>query len=347
MASGSVTEAAHVLIRVETDDGLVGCAEAVSRSMIYGESQASIVAAVDSWFAPALIGLSPFETESAHAVLRAVVANETTKGAIDIALHDLRGKALGVPTWQLLGAASPSLRVTRMLGMGTASEVVAEALSARAEFGIGSFKVKVDSDIRESLSLLSSLREELGDDALLYLDANQSLAAEDVIAARGALQDLKVAFLEEPIPAADVVGRTRIAQTVPIPIMADESARSLESAAVQLTVGSARALSIKTARTGYTESARILGVARGLHCRTVLGSQGDSAIGAIASTTFGAAFAATAQEPAELDYFLGLGDQLVVTAPTIVEGRISVDRDLAGNGVQIDEDKLAHYRVDG
>jgi L-alanine-DL-glutamate epimerase-like enolase superfamily enzyme len=79
----------------------------------------------------------------------------------------------------------------------------------------------------------------------------------------------------------------------------------------------------------------------------VLGSQGDSAIGAIASTTFGAAFAATAQEPAELDYFLGLGDQLVVTAPTIVEGRISVDRDLAGNGVQIDEDKLAHYRVDG
>lgn len=346
MASGVVSEAAHVLIRIETDDGSIGSAEAVSRSMIYGESQASIVEAVKAWFSPGLIGLDPFETESAQAVLRAVVGNETAKGAIDIALHDLRGKLAGMPTWRLLGAAAPSLRITRMLGMGTPSEVVAEALEAKHDYGIGSFKVKVDADMEAALTLLSSLRRELGDGALLYLDANQSLMAEAVIAARSQLTDLAIEFLEEPIPATDVVGRARIAAAVPIPLMSDESARTVETAAVQLTTGSARALSIKTARTGFTESARILGLARGLHCRTVIGSQGDSAIGALSSVSFGAAFESTANEPAELDYFLGLGDQLVAEMPTLENGRILIDPHAIGNGVVIDEDKLTHYRVD-
>ncbi len=346
MASGTVSEAAHVLIRIETDEGVTGVAEAVSRSMIYGESQASIVEAVRSWFAPGLIGLDPFTTESAQSVLRSVVANETTKGAIDIALHDLRGKAVGQPTWRLLGAAAPSLRVAHMLGMGGVAEVVAEAVAARDEHGIEAFKVKVDADLESGLRLLAALRAELGPDAVLYTDANQSLTAEAVIGGLGRMTELGVEFLEEPIPATDVVGRSRIAASGGVPIMADESARTVETAAVQLTAGSARALSIKPARTGYTESSRILGLARGLHGRTIIGSQGDSAIGTITSATFGAAFESTAREAAELDYFFGLGDQIVTSSPVISEGRIRVDPSIPGNGVEIDDDKLAHYRVD-
>ena len=346
MATGVISEAAHVLVRVETDEGLTGVAEAVSRPMIYGESQASIVEAVRAWFAPRLIGLDPFETEAAQRVFRSVAGNETTKGALDIALHDLRGKAVGQPTWRLLGAAAPELRVTRMLGTGEVAEVVDEATTAAAEHGIDSFKVKVDTDLRTGLVLLRALRRELGERALLYLDANQSLTAEAVVAALPELAALGVEFLEEPIAETDLVGRSRIAAAGPIPTMCDESARTVEAAAVQLTAGSARAVSVKPARTGFTESARLLGLAHGLHARTVVGSQGDSAIGTITSATFGAAFDATAREPAELDFFLGLDDQIVAKPPAITNGRIEVDRDRPGNGVEIDEDKLAHYRID-
>jgi L-Ala-D/L-Glu epimerase / N-acetyl-D-glutamate racemase len=347
MATGVISEAAHVLIRIETDEGLCGAAEAVSRSMIYGESQASIVEAVRSWFAPGLIGLDPFQTEAAQRVLRAVAGNETTKGALDIALHDLRGKAVGQPTWRLLGAAAPSLRVTRMLGTGEVAAVVDEATTAAADHGIDSFKVKIDTDLRAGLVLLRALRQELGESALLYLDANQSLTAEATVAALPDLAELGVEFLEEPIAETDLVGRSRIAASGAVPIMSDESARTVEAAAVQLTAGSARALSVKPARTGFTESARLLGLARGLHARTVIGSQGDSALGTITSATFGAAFDSTAREAAELDFFLGLGDQIVTTSPAIANGRIAIDPDTPGNGVEIDEDKLAHYRVDG
>lgn len=346
MANGVISAAAHVLIRVETDEGLTGVAEAVSRSMIYGESQASIVEAVRSWFAPALIGLDPFETEAAQTVLRSVAANETTRGAIDIALHDLRGKAVSEPTWRLLGAAAQSLRVTRMLSMGDLPSVLAEATAAKTEYGIGSFKVKVDADFDASIVLLRALRRELGDSATLYVDANQSLTAAVVIGGLARLEELGIEFLEEPIAETDLVGRARIAAAASVPIMCDESARTVESAAVQLTAGSARALSIKPARTGFTESARILGLARGLHARTIIGSQGDSAIGTITSTTFGAAFSATAREAGELDYFLGLADQIVTTAPEISNGLIHVNQVAPGNGVEIDEQKLAHYRID-
>lgn len=345
MATGTVTEAAHVLVQITTDEGVTGVAEAMSRPMIYGESQASIVEAVHAWFAPGLVGLDPFETEAAQRVLRSVVANETAKGAVDIALHDLRGKILGQPTWRLLGAAAPSLRVTRMLSTGEPAAVVASAADAKQQHGIDSFKVKVDSDLRAALELLEALRAELGPSALLYIDANQSLSAEDVIGAAGRLLDIGVTLLEEPIPATDFVGRARIA-ALGFAIMCDETARTVEAAALQLTAGSGRALSVKPAGSGFTEGARILGLARGLSSRTLIGSQGDSAIGTIASTTFGAAFDATAGEPAELDYYLGLGDQLVANIPVIADGRIAVDPTIPGNGVVIDDDKLAHYRVD-
>lgn len=346
MANGVVTAAEHVLIRVETDDGLTGVAEAVSRPMIYGESQSSIVAAVNSWLGPAIIGLDPFATETAQTLQRSVVANETAKGAIDIALHDIHGKALNVSTWRLLGAASTTLQVTHMLGMGDATEVITEATTAKAQFGVDSFKVKVDADLGAGIELVAALRRELGDSANLYIDANQSLNAEAVLRSLPRLEELGIDLLEEPIAETDLIGRARIAAISGAPIMCDESARTVESAAAQLTAGSARAISIKPARTGYTESARILGLARGLHARTVIGSQGDSALGTITSATFGAAFESTMREPAELDYFLGLADHIVTNVPKISDGLIHIEPAAVGNGVEIDEQKLARYRVD-
>lgn len=346
MATGDVTEAAHVLLRVHTDEGLTGVAEAVSRPMIYGESQQSIAAAVRHWFEPALLGADPCNVEQAQWVLATVAANETAKGALDIALHDIRGKADGRATWQLLGGAHRSLRVTRMLSMDTTEAVVAEAVEAHESLGVTSFKVKIDNDVAAGVALLGTLRERLGPTAMLYADANQSLTLTNALRFLRETEPMDIAFLEEPVSGEDVVARARIAAASPVPVMADESARTVTQAGRQLTAGSARAVSVKTARTGYTESARILGLAQGLHCHTVIGSQGDSALGAITSATFGAAFSATSREPAELDYFLGLGDQIVANVPTVEGGLLHIDDAIAGNGVRLDEDKLAHYRID-
>ena len=343
--SGTLHNAEHVLVRVHTDEGLVGIAEAVARPFIYGESQASIVAAIKLWFEPALIGTDPFAVEDARARVTWVIANNTAHGAIDIALHDLRGKATGQPSWRLLGGSGAPLRITRTLVLGEPEQLVDEAVRAANESGISSFKIKVGGDVRSDVARVAAVRKAVGDGAHIYVDANHGWRAEQAIRALSQMMAYDVDLAEEPNPAEDRIGRQRIAQQVPIPIMADESVPTLADAARELTTGAARALCIKITRTGFTESARLVALAGALGARTVLGGAADSMIGASAGVAFGSAFPSVAKEPAELDYHAVFADQLVVE-PLLVRDGVLTPSQRPGIGVEIDEDKLRRYRID-
>jgi L-Ala-D/L-Glu epimerase len=344
-ASGTLHCAEHVLVRIHTDEGPIGVSEAVVRSFVYGESQASIVEAIRLWFEPALIGADPFAVEEINARISWVVANNTVHGAIDIALHDIRGKATGLPSWRLLGGDGKQMRVTRILTMGNPDEAGEEAAEAASLHGIGSFKVKVGGDPVEDVARIAGVRKAVGEKAHIYVDANHGWNAEEAIRALTMMSDYNIDLVEEPSPAADSIGRRRLTMHVPIAVMADESAPTLADAARELTSGSARALSIKTTRTGFTESARLVALARALGARTLIGSQADGMIGAAASLAFGSAHPWVAREPGELDYFTVLTDQIVTEPLEIQNGRLS-PLQRPGNGVDVDEDKLRHYRID-
>lgn len=105
-ASGEVTAADHVLVRITTDDGLVGVGEAPPRPCTYGETAASVVAAIRDLFAPVLVGADPFARERIRTDLFRTVANNAAKGAVDTALWDLVGQACGQPVHVLLGHAA-------------------------------------------------------------------------------------------------------------------------------------------------------------------------------------------------------------------------------------------------
>lgn len=344
-ATGELRSADHVLVRVHTDEGLIGIGEAVARPMIYGESQASIVAAIRAWCGPALVGLDPFAVETAHDTLAQVVANNTAKAALDIALHDIRGKAVGQPLWRLLGGTSRRMRVTRMLTMGEPTEVADEARAAAEQEGITAFKVKVGVDLRTDAARVVAVRRAVGDDATIYVDANHGYTAEQAFEALEAIRECRLELVEEPSPADDRIGRLRLAQRLDLPIMADESAATLADATRELSTGAARAVSIKTTRTGFTESARILAVARALGARALLGNQGDSMIGTAAALAFGVAHTWIAREPGELDFFTLLTDQLVQQPLSVRDGALE-PTDQPGIGVAIDDEKLTRYRVD-
>jgi L-Ala-D/L-Glu epimerase len=344
-ASGTLDGAEHVLVRVYTDEGPVGVSEAVVRSFVYGESQTSIVEAIRLWFEPALIGADPFAVEENNARVSWVVANNTVHGAIDIALHDIRGKITGQPSWRLLGGEGKAMRVTSILTMGEPEQAGEEASKAASSNGITSFKIKVGGNPREDVDRVAAVRKAVGEDAIIYVDANHGWSAENAIRALSAMADYNVDLVEEPSPAEDRIGRQRIAQQVPIAVMADESAPTLNDAARELTSRSARALSIKTTRTGFTESARLVALAKALGARTLIGSQADGMIGAAASLAFGSAYPWVAREPGELDYFTVITDQ-IVTEPLKIRNGELIPLQRPGIGIEIDEDKLRHYRVD-
>jgi L-Ala-D/L-Glu epimerase len=343
-ASGVVTTADNVLVRVRTDAGLVGQAEAQPRPYTYGETQQSIVHAVRDRLSPLLAGVRPLETERVNERCSRVVANHVARGAVDLAVWDLVGKLLDVPCHTLLGGFAPGVAVAHMVSFGAPAAMAEEALSLHERLGVRAFKVKVGREVDLDLAATRAIRDALPA-ADLYVDANRGWSYEQALRAGDALLDLGVRAIEEPISVDDRAGRRRLADRWPVPLVGDESCISLAHVARELDDGAVRTVSIKTARTGYTESRRILDLCVGRHVPVVVGSQYEGVAGSLATIGFAAAFAATAGWPAEATNFLDLSDDLVVAAPEIRDGSVAAGS-APGLGVEVDEDKLDRYRLD-
>ena len=345
-ASGEVHTADHVLIRVHTDEGVVGEADAPPRPYTYGETQTSIKTIVEEVFAPQIVGLDVFDREKVHAVMHRTIHNQVAKGAVDVALWDAAGKALGTPVHKMLGGWTDSMRVSHMLGFKPSQELLDEALRFGQEYGITTFKLKVG---RRPLSLdieaCHVLREGLGEDVELYLDANRGWTANEAMEVLRRTEGLGLSLLEEPCDAKEAMSRRRLVEHSPIPVVGDESVPTAGDVSRELLSGGCNAICIKTARSGFTEATEILGLCTGLGVDVTMGNQIDTQVGSLATVTFGAAHQATSRRAGELSNFLDMSDDLLAEPITIQDGRISV-RHEPGVGAGIDEAKLEQYRTD-
>ena len=345
-ASGEVHAAEHVLVRVHTDDGIVGVAEAPPRPFTYGETQAGIIAVIERIFAPQLVGLTLLEREVAQARMGRTVANPAAKSAIDMAMWDALGKTLDLSVTELLGGFTDRMRVCHMLGFEEPAAMVAEAERMVDAHGIRTFKVKVGRrPWRLDTAVVRALRERFGDTVELYVDGNRGWSAAESAKAMQDMADLDLLFAEELCPADDVVGRRWLVGRLDVPFIADESATTPAEVTREILGGSATALSIKTARTGFTQSQRVHHLAEGLGLETVIGNQIDGQIGTACAVAFGSAYRLTSQRAGELSNFLDMSDDLITEPLRISDGTLAV-RPGAGLGIAIDPEKLARYRTD-
>jgi len=344
-AGGAVHAADHVLVRVHTDEGVIGHGEAAPRAVVYGETQASVVAIVRQWIEPACLGLDPLRVEDIHARLRPLAGNHTAKAAFDIAVHDIIGQAYGVSCSTLLGGFTDRLRVSHMLGFGTPEQTADEAAGLHDRYGISAFKIKVGVGEEHDLATCAAVRAAVGPDALLYADANHGYRADDALRIVPRMAEWDIAWVEEPCAADDRLGRRRVVERVGLPVAGDESCRSLVEVAAEVTEGRCRMVSIKAARTGFVVSGKIVAFCEALGATPVCGSQLEGSIGVWAQAAFGSGHEATAAFPAELTGFMAYADDIVTERPAIANGELAIVT-RAGLGVTIDEDKLTRYRCD-
>lgn len=151
--------AGHVLIKVCTDEGLVGYAEAIPRLTIYGETQYSIVSLylLSKKLAPRIIGLSVYETEKIWNRMEAIFWNPCAKAAIDMAIYDLIGKQQNVPVYKLLGGWNNQVRLTWIVSI---KSVDAMAKKAQEKFNEGflSFKLKAGLELRKDVEMVRLIK---------------------------------------------------------------------------------------------------------------------------------------------------------------------------------------------
>lgn len=345
-ASGSISVADNVLVMITTEGGIIGFAEAAPRPYTYGETQSSIVAVIEQIFGPAIIGLSILEREVVRARLARTVWNPAAKSAIDMAIWDATGKALLTSVHGLLGGFAPRIRVSHMLGFQEPQAVAAEAVALRETLGINSFKIKVGRrPISQDIAVCEAVRDALGPDAELYLDGNRGWTAAESLDAIRRLDGVGLNRVEELCPADDVIGRRWLVSHCPVPFVADESVVTPADVTREILSGSANMVSIKTARTGFSDSLRVSHLAEGLGVAAVMGSQIDAHLGTICSLVFAASQETTSRSAAELSNYLDLSDSLLEEPLKIVDGEMWVP-DGPGLGVSLDAEKVERYRTD-
>jgi muconate cycloisomerase len=351
-----------VIVRVHTDDGRMGLGEAAAlpdwggdHGRYYGETQQTVVHVVQDLLGPLITGLDPWDVEIASRRMGTRVKGHLyAKAAIEMALHDLRGKMAGQPLYQLLGGAvRDGVQIAHMIGIMSADEAVEEALGAHKE-GVRAFQVKGTGEVNRDVAIIEQLRAALGADVTLRLDANQGYPVPKLaIAAVRRLSDAGVDLVEQPTEGLRQMAEVR--RSVAVRIIADESCWLPEDAAEVGVRGAADAISIYLAKAGgICQAGRVATVADafGLPC-DVNGSL-ESAIGNAANVHFALATpSVTLASVIPISAPAGAGcaiagryyeDDLVAAPFPFAEGSVRPPPG-PGLGIELDEDRLNAFRI--
>lgn len=163
--------------------------------------------------------------------------------------------------------------------------------------------------------------------------------------AANSLRDEGLLFFEEPCPSDDRLGRRKLNQAISLPVCGDESCTTLEEVSREIIDGISTFICIKTARTGFTESGKIAALCEVMNIPVYVGNQGDTQLGTLANIHFACSMQHTSLYAAELTNYIDISDDFTGEPLEIRDGFIQVT-DSPGIGLQIDEDKLKHYRCD-
>lgn len=351
LARQTVTVQTLVIVRMRTDQGIEGLGEATTiGGLSYGqECPESIKIALDRYAAPLLLGLDPMATGSVMALLdRHIVANGLAKSALETALLDIKGKALGVRISDLFGGARvPSLEVAWGLATGDADKDIAEAERVLALNLHRIFKIKVGAgDVDADVRRVAAVKAALGDRASVRVDANQAWDELSARRAIAALQDAGVDLIEQPVARHDHAALKRLSDRFAVPLMADEAVCTPADAFQLASQRAVDVFALKIAKSGgLTGVSNVAAVAAASGIGLYGGTMLEGTIGTIASAHIFAALPQPLAFGTELFGPLLLTDDVVAERPQYRDFSIFVPK-APGLGVALDEDKLAHYRRD-
>jgi D-galactarolactone cycloisomerase len=215
-----------MIVEIETDDGLVGWGEC------YGPARmtAAAVSSVASW----LIGEDPLRTDHLWQMVYARLRDHGQKGVviqglsgIDIALWDIKGKHFGVPCHRLLGGPLRSAVQAYATGLyrrksGDPAKYLAEEAASYVAAGFSAVKLKVGFGVEEDAAMTHAVRDAIGDDVALMIDANHAYDAVAAIRLGRMIEHHDIGWFEEPVPPEDIAGYRAVKAAISIPVAGGE-----------------------------------------------------------------------------------------------------------------------------
>ena len=303
----TATHAESLLVSI-SHDAATGWGEAPQVWKVTGDSLAGAQACVEGPIATALNGLSPDDlTEALRRVQGAAQANFGAKAAVDVALHDLAARRRGQTLHGFLGSTVASVRTDVTLSAGDSESLAAAGIDRVAD-GFDVLKVKVGTgDATADFQRVRRIREAVGPDPRLRLDANQGWNRRDAVTAIRAMEDAgcDIELVEQPVPAPDLEGMAWISDRVSTPILADESVYGVRDLVAVIRHGAADLVNVKLAKCGGLGPARtLLELAREHGLGSIVGSMMETHVGVGAAAALVAAYPTTAVNDLDAAWWL-------------------------------------------
>jgi len=355
----------YVILKVTTDDGIVGLGEAPAilswggeHGRYFGEDPGIVCYLVREYFTPRLLSADPFALRSLFPRMDADIRGfPYTKAMIESALLDIQGKSLGVPVHQLLGGAlRDRIPLCHSVGIAPPEEAAKEAAQV-VEDGIRWLQIKVPSDPAEDLAIVKAIRRAVGDDINIFPDLNRGYKAVKtaVNSIKAMRQEAGIMAVEQPVEGIDAMAA--VCQRVDVPVIVDEGCWSPQDAIEIVKRGAADVLSIYYTKSGgLIRSMEIgtigraaglqvnvngsleggVGNAANLHLSAAL--EGDVLPGVITVNTL------AGREQTKVGGVFYTDD--IITDPFAYrDGCLSVPQG-PGLGIELDPKKIEKYRVD-
>ncbi|GHJ44858.1 dipeptide epimerase [Catellatospora sp. TT07R-123] len=327
------TSVETLLVEIVDSDGNSGFGEAPQVWAVTGASIAGSQACVEQVLGPLLTGRDPDDLAArCRETARAVVGNEAAKMAVDVALHDLAARRLGIPLVRLLGGTALRVPTDVTLAAGEAA-ALAETAKQRTAEGFGVIKVKVGTDAAGDLARVRAVCRAVDPGVKVRLDANQGWTPRDAVRIinRIAAEELPVELVEQPVARADLDGLAWVSARADLPIMADESVFGVRDLVEVIRRRAADLVNVKLAKCGGLSTARTLlelAAAHGLG--TCVGSMMEGPVGIGAAASLVAAHPTTVVS--DLDAAWWLAESPVTGGPRY-DGATVVLPDAPGLGV--------------
>ena len=348
-ALGEHSLSRYVLVRLTTDTGLSGVGEATVMPRWSGETVWGAVAVIDKLLGPLLIGQDPREILQIEQLMdRFCIHNWFAKSALEMACWDIAGKAVGKPVYELLGGAVRPRTVICRFSMGAydvdrarrrATELVAE--------GFTTIKVKVGGQAEADIARVRAVREAIGPDRQLTIDANTGWDVDTAIHCINALKDCRLALAEQPTADGDYAAIARVKRETGIPIMADDMCFNLVHARELVRNQACDLISVYPGKQGGIRKTKQLveyARANGIACSIGSNLELDVATAAMAHTVIACPNIRVEEFPGDM---LGpiYHEVRVVKNPISIEGPRVTLEDRPGLGVEIDWDVVHEYRL--
>jgi L-alanine-DL-glutamate epimerase-like enolase superfamily enzyme len=286
IATGTMDYAQNLFIRIHTSEGITGVGECSAFPMIVGETQATCFEMAKD-FARLWKNKPASDIDARLQELDLFTAgNYTAKSAFDLALYDIAAKKANLPLYQYLGGERKLIESDLTIGIGTPENMAQTAREFVAK-GVNIIKVKLGKKPADDIERIRQIRQAIGYNTQLRIDANQGWSYEDAVTTLTALGQYDIQFCEQPMRRWNDELLPALCKLSPIPVMADESVFTHHDAERIIRNKACASINIKFAKSGgIHEALKINDVAEKNEIPCMMGGMLESRVALTAKVHF-------------------------------------------------------------